>query len=443
MRIAIVGAGISGLGCAWLLDQRHAITLYEAAPRLGGHSNTVDVRHHGRSMPVDTGFIVYNEQNYPDLTRLFRTLGVPTHGSDMSFGVSIDRGRLEYCGNSPTALFAQTGNVLRLDFHRMLLDVLRFNREGARALANGLDETTSLVAFLDRHDFCEPFRRCYLLPMGAAIWSGTIADMLDFPAKSFLRFFANHGLLSVNGQPDWRTVTGGARVYVERLRACLSGTIRPDTPVRAVRRLPDGVEVIDADGGCARFDQVVLACHADQVLALIERPSAAERAVLGAFHYRVNHAVLHQDPALMPRRRGAWASWNYLTDRPVDDRAQVSVTYWMNRLQGIDPACPLFLSLNPLFEPAPERVLARFVYTHPQFTRETLGAQARRADIQGRDRLWFAGAHWGYGFHEDGLRSGLEVAAALGTPAPWWPRRHYPEPAAAWTLPQQAAAKPE
>jgi predicted NAD/FAD-binding protein len=443
MRIAVIGAGISGLGSAWLLDRRHAVVLYEKDARVGGHSNTVDVTIDGRVIPVDTGFIVYNEPNYPNLTRLFQTLDIQTHDSDMSFGMSLGDGRFEYSGSGPRALLAQSGNLLRLDFHRMLLEILRFNRAGTAALERGIEPGLSLGGFLDQGGFAPPFRRRYLLPMAAAIWSGSTAGMLDFPASSFLRFFSNHGLLSINDQPDWRTVTGGSRSYVERIAAPLMRRARIGRGVASIRRTGTEVEVVDVDGEVASYDQVVIACHADQALAMIEAPSRAERSILGAFTYRSNEAVLHRDPRLMPRRRQAWSSWNYLADDDAEAPAPATVTYWMNRLQGIAEDVPLFVSLNPRVQPDEELTIGRFAYDHPQFTAATLDAQRLLPEIQGRDRLWFAGAHWGYGFHEDGLRSGLDVSAGLGCPAPWWPAPRLPEVGSAPSLPLPAAAKPE
>ncbi|MDX1540434.1 MAG: FAD-dependent oxidoreductase [Geminicoccaceae bacterium] len=443
MRIAVVGSGISGLGCAWLLSQRHEVTLYEAEPRLGGHSHTFEIVDGDRRIPVDTGFIVYNERNYPNLTRLFGALDVPTQPSDMSFGVSVGGGRIEYCGSGPRSLFAQSGNLLNLDFHRMLLDIVRFNREGQAALERPIDDAATLGDFLDRHGFRDAFRQHYLLPMAAAIWSGSTAGMLDFPLFSFLRFFANHGLLTVNDQPDWRTVTGGSRIYVERLTRAMLATVRPSSPVVRVRRAGDTVEVHDQRGGLSFFDQVVLACHADQALDVLETPSAGEREILGSFAYRQNLAVLHRDAALMPKRRAAWASWNYVTPAAGETGKPTGVTYWMNRLQGIDPTYQVFVSLNPMRPPVAHLEIARFTYAHPQFTTATLRAQRRLVEIQGRDKVWFAGAHWGYGFHEDGLRSGLEVAAGLGVRPPWWRAIGTGEGGAAISLPLPAAAKPE
>jgi predicted NAD/FAD-binding protein len=448
MRIAIVGTGISGLAAAWLLDQRHEVTVYEAAHRLGGHANTVGVPWQGRELPVDTGFIVYNERNYPNLTQLFARLAVPTRPSDMSFGVSLDEGRLEYAGSSLRALFAQKRNLLRPGFHRMWSDILHFNAEAARFLDDLTPCELTLGEFLAERRYGTEFCRHYLLPMGAAIWSATLDGISKFPARSFLRFFANHGLLSIADRPQWRTVSGGSRVYVEKLSRGFAPRVRLGCPVRAVRRTGSGVEVIDARGGRGVFDQVVLACHADQALAMIEAPTVAERAVLGAFRYQANRAVLHRDPALMPRRRAVWSSWNYLARADGRTDGAVSVTYWLNRLQGIDPACLLLETLNPWREPAPETVFAELHYEHPQYDARAVAAQDRLDEIQGRDGLWFAGAHWGYGFHEDGLRSGLQVAAALGVAPPWWTTRPVAamlaiRRAAPRTMPERAAAQAE
>lgn len=421
MRIAIVGSGISGLACAWLLSQRHAVTVYEGDARIGGHANTVLVDWRGRSIAVDAGFLVYNERNYPNLTRLFAHFGVPTQPTDMSFGISIDDGRLEYAGSSFAGLFAQRRNLLCPSHRRMLLDVLRFNRDARRFLEDGDDSEPSLGQFLARGGYGDAFQRHYLLPMGAAIWSASLAGISNFPARHFLRFFQNHGLLSLTDRPAWRTAQGGAKVYLKKLSEGFADRIRLGLPVLAVRRRARGVEVVDGAGGTERFDQVVLACHADQALAVIEQPTAAERTVLGAFGYQTNRAVLHRDPDLMPKRRAVWSSWNYLTSSAAPDESKASVTYWLNRLQGIDQECLVLMSLNPSREPRAESIIATFRYEHPQYTAATVAAQARLSEIQGLERLWFCGAHWGYGFHEDGLNSGLQVAAALDVAPPWWP----------------------
>ncbi|MEM7024695.1 MAG: FAD-dependent oxidoreductase [Pseudomonadota bacterium] len=437
MRIAVIGTGISGLACAWLLNQRHTVTVYESEARLGGHSNTVMMPWRGGTVPVDTGFLVYNEHNYPHLTQMLAHLGVPSKASDMTFGVSVDGGRFEYAGGTLT-MFAQPSNLARPRFHGMLRDILRFNRDARRFLAESGGREPSLGVFLEDRGYGEWFRRRYLLPMSAAIWSASLDGMLDFPARSLLQFFDNHGLLSYNDRPQWRTIVGGSKTYVEKLAAPLQGRVKLSTPAVAVRRISGGVEVIDGRGGRTIFDHVVLACHGDQALRLIERPDPIERTLLGAFRYQANHVVLHRDPNLMPKRRAVWSSWNYLATS--DEEAKVSVTYWLNRLQGIDPECLALVSLNPIREPDPASVVARFDYDHPQHDMGSIAAQRRLAEIQGVHRLWFAGAHWANGFHEDGLRSGLAVAAGLGVAPPWEPGLARPWQGSPQTLPETAAA---
>ena len=438
MRIAIVGAGISGLGAAWALHRDHDIAVYEANDYPGGHANTVEVETQGRRIAVDTGFIVYNEPNYPNLTALFDHLGVPTQPSTMSFAASLDGGRFEYAGSGP-GLFVQKSNLVRPRLWRMVRDVLRFYREAPALLEYGHDPAgdIGLGAFLSQGGYSETFVRDHLMPMAAAIWSGTPQTLLAFPARSFAQFFRNHGLLKLWDRPQWRTVTGGSRVYVETLTAPFADRIRLNAPVASIARTPDGVLVKTADGHLDRFDQVVLASHADQTLALLgDDATARERALLGAFRYEANRAILHQDETLMPKRRGVWSSWNYVSQSRADEGRAVSVTYWMNRLQSIDEAVPLFVSLNPLRAPKPESVLFSTTYMHPQYDLESLQAQRALPEIQGVNRTWFCGSYCGYGFHEDGLSAGLSVAAALGAPAPWTtigvaPRDPAPLPVAA------------
>ncbi|MCS4502881.1 hypothetical protein KBTX_02861 [wastewater metagenome] len=418
-RIAVVGSGIAGLGAAWLLSRRHEVVLFEADSRLGGHTHTVDCDLAGGRISVDTGFIVYNEANYPHLTALFATLGVPTRPSDMSFAFSASDIDLEYAGDNLNTLFAQRRNLLRPAFWRMAGDILRFNREGARALAtDALDHDEPLSAFLDRIGLGEAFRRYYLLPMSAAIWSCPPERMLAFPAASLLRFFANHGLIRLSGRPQWRTVTGGARRYIEAMRPDL-GEVRTGSPVTRIRRDGTGVHLHGPSGGLGRFDDVVIAAHADQALAMLEQPSRGERTVLGRFHYQANEAWLHQDPALMPRRRTVWSSWNHLTTHAADGSRPVSVTYWMNRLQRPDTDEPLFVSLNPVRPPAPDRVIRRLSYDHPVFDGAAMRAQAALPRLQGDGGVWFCGSYCGYGFHEDALASAVAVAGRLGCAPPW------------------------
>lgn len=417
MRLAIVGSGISGLGAAWLLHQRHEITIYEKENRIGGHANTVEADFGDRTVPVDTGFIVFNDRNYPNLRGLFAALDVPHLNSEMSFAVSIDGGRVEYGGGSIAQLFAQKRNLLRPRFGRMVYDILRFFREAPALLEDGAG-SESLGAYLKRNRYSDGFLYDHLLPMAAAIWSCPVETMLDFPAASFARFFHNHGLLSVNDRPQWMTVTGGSREYVRRLTAPFADRFRLGNAAVAVRRVPGGVMVRGSDGEETLYDQVILASHADQSLALLADADAAERDILGRFRYQPNEAVLHRDPALMPKRRAVWSSWNYLAEGAAYER-EVAVTYWMNLLQGIDPAHPLFVTLNPIRQPDPAKLFARLSYSHPVFDGPAMRAQRELNAIQGARGLWFCGAWGGYGFHEDGLRSGIAVALALGSNVPW------------------------
>jgi predicted NAD/FAD-binding protein len=419
MRVAVIGAGISGLGAAWALRGRHRVTLYEAAGRLGGHSNTIEVTVDGHTVPVDTGFIVYNDVNYPNLVQLFDALAVATEPSDMSFAVSIGNGALEYSGTSLAGLIAQKRNLLRPRFWRMVVDTMRFYREARALLKQPAPSDITLGAFLDQGGYSAGFLDDHLLPMGAAIWSSPVAAMREFPLLSFARFFENHGLLQLTDRPRWRTVTGGSRQYVARIAHALGPDAIRAVAATRLRRLPDGVELRDASGEARVYDQIVLACHADQALALLADADDTERRVLGAFRFQTNRAVLHGDRSLMPRRRAVWASWNYLAPDPVAARdGSVAVTYWMNELQNL-AAPPLFVTLNPPHEPRAELVHGVFDYEHPIYDQAAIGAQGALASIQGVRRTWFAGAWTGYGFHEDGLSSGLAVARALGAPAPW------------------------
>ncbi len=416
-RIAVIGSGIAGMGAAWALHREHDVVVYEAEGRLGGHANTVDVEDDGRAVPVDTGFIVYNETNYPNLVRLFDALGVPTEPSDMSFSVSVGDGGFEF-GSRGASLFAQPANIARPGMWRMLRDFRRFCREAPEILTSGTRE--SLGSYLARRGYSDGFRLDLLLPMTAAIWSTGRDGMLEFPVATLVRFLSSHAMLQVSSRPQWRTVSGGSREYVSRLTAGFRDRARLSTPVVAVERGSDGVLVRDLHGGVDRFDRVIFATHADTTLSILGASATpSERGLLSAFGFAMNEAVLHRDPTLMPQRRAAWSSWNYLADgRATPDRTRpVSLTYWMNRLQGLQTQRPVFVTLNPLREPTGSST--RFAYAHPQFDRAAIDAQEAMPSIQGLHRTWFAGAWCGYGFHEDGLRAGLEVAAALGTPARW------------------------
>lgn len=421
-RVAVIGSGIAGLGAAWLLSRSRQVTLYEREARPGGHANTVIVPGGEGYEPVavDTGFIVYNDATYPNLIRLFDMIGVATVASEMSFSVSIDGGRLEYAGNTLASLFAQKSNLLRPSFYRMIRDILRFYREAPALLTDATAGQVTIGDYLRQRGYGPRFARDHLMPMAAAIWSAPVGEVMGFPAQSFVRFCENHGLIRLANRPQWRTLAGGSRTYVDRLIAAVAGELRLGRPAVAIIRDEAGVTVRDGAGASERFDQVVVACHADQALALLADADGAERRVLGAFRFQPNRAVLHRDAALMPRRKAAWSSWNYLARGSADPADRVSVTYWMNRLQPIDPRRPLFLTLNPLLPPQDASVIAEFSYDHPIMDASAIAAQPLIGTLQGRRRTWFVGAWTGYGFHEDGLSSGLAAAEDLGgVPRPW------------------------
>ncbi len=412
----MVGTGISGLAAAWLLSRRHDVTVFEKAHRIGGHSNTVEARvTGGEAVPVDTGFIVYNPLNYPNLTALFAHLGVDTRPSEMSFAVSRHGGGLEYAGTSLRALFAQPANLLRPRFIAMLADLVRFYRSAPRD--PGLSDATSLGDYLDRNGYGAAFRDDHLLPMAAAIWSASAASMRDCSALAFIRFFENHGLLMLSGRPEWRTVVGGSRAYVAKLTAGFADAIRRNTCVTSISRSIGGVDVTEAGGETHRFDHAVIATHSDEALALLTDPTRDEQRLLGSIRYRENRAVLHCDARLMPRRRSVWSSWNYVEAENYPGSG-AHVTYWMNRLQGLSSPTPLFVTLDPQHEP--EHTLHCESYAHPVFDVAAFAAQRELWSLQGHRNTWFCGAYFGAGFHEDGLQAGLAVAEDLGgISRPW------------------------
>lgn len=413
MRIAIVGSGISALVAARELHARHEIVVYEREPRPGGHSHTVVAVEGEREIGVDTGFIVYNERTYPVFSALLRELGVATQPSEMSFGVRCDRCRLEWSGSGFAGIFAQRRRLLSPAHLRMLVDVVRFNRDGRRAVAERSVGDETLGAFLAARGYSRGFLAHYLLPMGGAIWSAPAGRFDEFPAATFLRFFDNHGLLTIAGQPIWRTVVGGSREYVRALVRPFADRIRLATPVQQIRRTPLGVEIVTDGAAPERFDRVVVGTHSDQALALLADPSDDERRALEAIPYRPNLAVLHTDESVLPTRAAARASWNVRIDDCDRLDGPLVMTYSMNRLQRLDARRHYCVTLNDEREIAPDRILERIPYEHPVFTARAIAGQARLREVNGERGTYFCGAWTGYGFHEDGARSGLEVARAI------------------------------
>jgi uncharacterized protein len=425
MRVAVIGTGIAGNAAAWSLSKRYQVTVYDREIRPGGHSHTVTIDYDGTPVAVDIGFIVYNELNYPDLTQLFAHIGVETMESCMSFAVTADAGRFEWKGGGnnwreiAAGLFAQPQNLLSPSYLRMLRDILVFNARSVEDYAAGRLAGLSLGEYFTRRKFAPRLLTDYLAPMGAAIWSAPANEMLNFPAENFVAFFSNHRLLQYD-RPVWRTVKGGSRTYVEKLASAFQDRLRLGCAVTSIERTPHGVIVSDSHSRRDTYDHVVIASHSDQALAMLSDADDRERALLGAIGYAPNTVYLHRDTRLMPKRRRVWASWNFLRWRREEAAENdVAVTYWMNELQGIDKNKPVFVSLNPPFEPAPELTFGKYLCEHPQYNAAAFAAQKQLDEIQGRRRTWFCGAWTGYGFHEDGLRSGLAVAEALGATVPW------------------------
>jgi uncharacterized protein len=414
MRIAVVGSGIAGLGAAWLLSRQHEVVLFEAADRLGGHSHTHDIELECGRYAVDSGFIVFNRDHYPLLTRLFDQLGVESQPTTMSFALRNDLSGLEYNATSLARLFVQSRNLVSPRFWGMVRGILRFYGE-APALMEQPGPGPTLAEYLDEGGYSRAFRDDHLVPMASALWSSPAHAILDFPMKYLVAFMTNHQMMQVSGRPEWHVVRGGSSRYVRAMSADWPVDVRLSSAVQRVTRDAEGVEVTTM-GHRERFDQVVLACHSDQALAMLADPTDAEHEVLGAIAYQRNETVLHTDENLLPRRRRAWAAWNALV--PVDDHAQCTVTYCMNLLQSIQAPVTFNVTLNRSEAIDPDKVLARMVYHHPVYSHAAVAAQRRRHEISGVGRTWYCGAYWGFGFHEDGLRSGVEVARALGVD---WP----------------------
>ncbi|GGY48584.1 amine oxidase [Bacterioplanes sanyensis] len=416
-RLAIVGSGIAGLTCAYLLKDQYDVVVYEANDYLGGHTQTTDVTLGQQSYPVNTGFIVFNDWTYPNFIQLMDRLGVASEASDMSFSVKCEQTDMEYNGHDLNSLFAKRSNLLNPKFWGMIRDILRFNRETRAELErNELGQSETLGSYLQRKNYGDYFRRYYIVPMGAAVWSASEDMMMQFPLYFFVRFFNNHGMLSVDDRPQWRVISGGSRTYVERIQQ----EVGPERfwlnePVHNIERHPDHV-LITSPRGSEQFDQVILACHSDQALSMLSAPSLEEQQILAAIPYKMNDVVLHTDASILPRRQGAWAAWNYHIDTKTHgQRDAVAVTYYMNRLQNFDDAPEHFcVTLNKTEDINPEKIIRQFRYAHPVFTLEGMAAQQRHDEISGVNRTHYCGAYWFNGFHEDGVRSALRVTERLG-----------------------------
>jgi len=415
VRIAVIGSGIAGMASAWLLAQEHHVVLFEAEPRLGGHTHTHDVEREGRRFRVDSGFIVHTPENYPLLTAMFQQLKVETQPTTMSFSVHNARSGLEYSAGTLSGLFCQRRNLLSPRFYRMVADILRFYRE-APALLDGDSAGPDLGDYLHEHGYSQMFIDEHLIPMASALWSSPSDRVLKFPARYLVQFMANHHMLSAGSRPSWRVVKGGSSSYIRALESVWRVEARLSSPVQSVTRSEAGIEV--RTGAYAEtFDQVILACHSDQALRLLESPSPREQEILGAIRYQANETVLHTDGRMLPPNPRAWAAWN--AHIPLDPSADCTVSYCMNLLQGLKSKEPFVVTLNRSADIDPAKIIATMRYAHPEYTRESVAAQGRRAEINGVDRIWYCGAYWGWGFHEDGMRSAVDVVRALGVR---WPQ---------------------
>ena len=422
-KIAVIGSGVTGLGASWLLHNKYDVTLFEKNDYIGGHTHTHEIRNNDDSVSVDTGFIVYNEKNYPNLVGLFNQLQVKTQNTEMSFAFSLNQGEIEYSGSGLAGMFAQTGNLIKLKHWRLIREILRFNKIAKNTLEKNTEPSTkysnlSLGEFLEKHQFSDDLKLHYLLPMGAAIWSCPVETMIRFPAHSFLRFFANHGLIELKNRPQWKSVIGGSNQYVKKILAEIGDKILIKPMAVSVTRQNKNVVVKTADEALI-FDQVIFACHADEALALLEKPLEDEKTILGKFKYQQNTAYLHTDLNLMPKRKKAWSAWNYLASNDSHSSKMMTATYWMNCLQKLETKNDYFVTLNPFIQPHADKVIKKIIYHHPVFDADAITAQAQLPEIQGINSVWFCGSYAGYGFHEDALSSAVSVCKKLGATIPW------------------------
>ena len=421
--IAIIGSGITGIGASWLLHDKYEITLFERNDYLGGHTHTHDIKHGNDHLAIDSGFIVYNEKNYPNLVGLFKQLEVETQETDMSFAFSLNQGEIEYSGSGLNGMFAQRRNIFKPKHYRLISEILRFNKLAHETLGKNTQKTLaetqlSLGEFLTKHQLSTDFKLHYLLPMGAAIWSCPVDTMLKFPAHSFLRFFANHGLIDLKNRPQWQTVVGGSNQYIKKIKSQIETLITIKTAAIFVTRDEHKVKV-QTNSEILEFDQIIFACHADEALSLLTDSSENEKNVLKHFTYQKNIAYLHTDKSLMPQRKKAWSAWNYLASNDESSHQIMTASYWMNCLQRFQAEHDYFVTLNPFKKPDKEKTLQRMEYQHPVFDKAAVDAQKELHTIQGKNKAWFCGAYAGYGFHEDGLASAVSACKHLGIKIPW------------------------
>jgi predicted NAD/FAD-binding protein len=422
-RIAIIGSGITGLAASWLLHKQYDVTLYEKNSYFGGHTHTHHITEDHNDLAIDSGFIVYNEKNYPNLVGLFNHLNIETQTTNMSFAFSLNQGELEYAGSGLAGLFAQKGNIIKIKHWRLIREILRFNKIAHQSLdqtskTDTLNTNLSLIDFLSKHNFSDDLKLHYLLPMGAAIWSCPVDVMYQFPAHSFIRFFANHGLIDIKNRPQWRTVVGGSNQYIKKILADIGRQITFKSAAVSVKRMPSKVIVTSQDGE-QDYAQVIFACHADEALELLEKPHAYEIKILSNFKYQENKTYLHTDKNLMPKRKKAWSAWNYLASSEEITPNKMTASYWMNCLQKLNTDNNYFVTLNPFVEPDADKVIREMIYHHPVFDNDAITAQQYLKEIQGLDNTWFCGSYTGYGFHEDALASSVTTCQQLGVTAPW------------------------